>query len=34
MRDDAVYNTYSVYPHTRLITPLFSALLELLPDKE
>ena len=24
MRDDAVYNTYRVYPHSRLITPLFS----------
>jgi predicted dithiol-disulfide oxidoreductase (DUF899 family) len=34
MRDDAVYNTYRVYPHSRLITPLFSGLLELLPDKE
>ena len=33
-RDDAVYNTYRVYPHSRLITPLFSGLLELLPKKE
>ena len=32
-RDDAVYNTYRVYPHSRLITPLFSGLLELLPNK-
>jgi predicted dithiol-disulfide oxidoreductase (DUF899 family) len=31
MRDDAVYNTYRVYPHSRIITPLFSALFELLP---
>ncbi len=34
MRDGAVYNTYRVYPHSRLITPLFSELLELLPNKE
>ena len=34
MRDGAVYNTYRVYPHSRLITPLFSGLLELLPHKE
>ena len=34
MRDNAVYNTYRVYPHSRLITPLFSGLLELLPKKE
>jgi predicted dithiol-disulfide oxidoreductase (DUF899 family) len=33
MRDGAVYNTYRVYPHSRLITPLFSGLLELLPAK-
>jgi predicted dithiol-disulfide oxidoreductase (DUF899 family) len=33
MRDGAVYNTYRVYPHSRLITPLFSGLLELLPTK-
>jgi predicted dithiol-disulfide oxidoreductase (DUF899 family) len=32
-RDGAVYNTYRVYPHSRLITPLFSGLLELLPNK-
>jgi predicted dithiol-disulfide oxidoreductase (DUF899 family) len=31
MRDGAAYNTYRVYPHSRIITPLFSALLELLP---
>jgi predicted dithiol-disulfide oxidoreductase (DUF899 family) len=30
-RDGAVYNTYRVYPHSRLVTPLFSRLLELLP---
>ena len=34
MRDGAVYNTYRVYPHSRLITPLFSGLLELLPSKD
>ena len=34
MRDGATYNTYRVYPHSRLITPPFSGLLELLPDKE
>src|SRR5213079_814675 len=33
-RDGAAYNTYRVYPHSRLITPLFSGLLELLPNKE
>jgi predicted dithiol-disulfide oxidoreductase (DUF899 family) len=33
-RDGAVYNTYRVYPHSSLITPLFSRLLELLPNKE
>jgi hypothetical protein len=32
--DGAVYNTYRVYPHSRLITPLFSGLLELVPNKE
>ena len=31
MRDGAVYNTYRVYPHARIVTPLFSPLLELLP---
>jgi predicted dithiol-disulfide oxidoreductase (DUF899 family) len=30
-RDGAVYNTYRVYPHSRLVTPLFSVLLGLLP---
>jgi len=34
LRDGAVYNTYRVYPHSRLITPLHSGLLELLPDME
>jgi predicted dithiol-disulfide oxidoreductase (DUF899 family) len=34
MRDGAVYNTYRVYPHSRLITPLFSGLLELLPNSD
>jgi predicted dithiol-disulfide oxidoreductase (DUF899 family) len=34
LRDAAVYNTYRVYPHSRLITPLFSGLLELLPNNE
>ena len=33
MRDSAAYNTYRVYPHSRIITPLFSVLLELLPTK-
>jgi hypothetical protein len=31
MRDGAAYNTYRVYPHARLVTPLFSPLLGLLP---
>ena len=31
IRDGAVYNTYRVYPHSRIITPLFSGLLELIP---
>ena len=34
IRDGAVYNTYRVYPHSRLITPLYSGLLELLPNEE
>jgi predicted dithiol-disulfide oxidoreductase (DUF899 family) len=34
MRDGAVYNTYRVYPHSRLVTPLFSVLLGLLPRGE
>src|SRR5438034_2829124 len=34
MRGGAAYNTYRVYPHSRLITPLFSGLLELLPNKD
>ncbi len=34
MRDDAVYNTYRVYPPSRIVTPLFSRILELLPNKE
>ncbi|MGN6171020.1 MAG: DUF899 family protein, partial [Solirubrobacteraceae bacterium] len=33
MRDGALYNTYRVYPHSRIVTPLFSGLLELLPTK-
>jgi predicted dithiol-disulfide oxidoreductase (DUF899 family) len=33
MRDGALYNTYRVYPHSRLVTPLFSVLLGLLPTK-
>jgi predicted dithiol-disulfide oxidoreductase (DUF899 family) len=33
MQDRAVHNTYRVYPHSRLVTPLFSVLLELLPTK-
>ena len=31
-RDGAVYNTYRVYPHSRLISPLFAGLVELLPN--
>ena len=34
MQDGAVYNTYRVYPPSRIVAPLFSRLLELLPDKE
>jgi predicted dithiol-disulfide oxidoreductase (DUF899 family) len=30
-RDGSAYNTYRVYPHSRIITPLYSVLLELLP---
>src|SRR5437763_1482153 len=33
MRDGTLYNTYRVYPHSRLVTPLFSGLLELMPTK-
>ncbi len=33
MGDGAAYYTYRVYPHSRIITPLFSVLLELLPAK-
>jgi predicted dithiol-disulfide oxidoreductase (DUF899 family) len=33
MRDGEVYNTYRVYPHSRIITPLFSGLLELMPTE-
>jgi predicted dithiol-disulfide oxidoreductase (DUF899 family) len=31
MRGGAAYNTYRVYPHSRIVTPLYSVLLELLP---
>jgi predicted dithiol-disulfide oxidoreductase (DUF899 family) len=31
MRDGLAYNTYRVYPHSRIVTPLFSVLLELMP---
>ena len=34
MRDGAVYNTYRAYPPSHLVTPLFSWLLELLPNPE
>jgi hypothetical protein len=34
MRSGGVYNTYRVYPHSRLVTPLFSGLLELLPNED
>jgi hypothetical protein len=30
-RDGAVYNTYRVYPPSRIVTPLFSPLLGLVP---
>jgi predicted dithiol-disulfide oxidoreductase (DUF899 family) len=33
MRDGSAYNTYRVYPHSRLVTPMFSVLLELLPAR-
>src|SRR5436305_11674282 len=33
MGDGAVYNTYRGYPHSRLISPLFSGLLGLMPGK-
>jgi len=33
MRDGTVYNTYRVYPHSRLVTPVFSWLFDLLPNK-
>jgi predicted dithiol-disulfide oxidoreductase (DUF899 family) len=33
MRDGGAYNTYRVYPHSRIVTPLFSVLLEVLPTK-
>jgi predicted dithiol-disulfide oxidoreductase (DUF899 family) len=33
MRDGGAYNTYRVYPHSYIITPLFTALLELLPTE-
>ncbi len=33
MRSGAVYNTYRVYPHSRIVTPRFSSLLELLPTR-
>jgi predicted dithiol-disulfide oxidoreductase (DUF899 family) len=33
MRDGAVYNTYRVYPPSRLVSPLFSPLLGLLPTQ-
>ena len=33
MQGSTAYNTYRVYPHSRIIAPLFSVLLELLPRK-
>ena len=30
-RDGGIYNTYRVYPHSRIVTPLFSPLLGLVP---
>jgi hypothetical protein len=32
MRDGTAYNTYRVYPPSRIVTPLFSSLLALLPE--
>ena len=32
IRDGAAHNTYRVYPHSRIVTPLFSVLLELVPS--
>jgi predicted dithiol-disulfide oxidoreductase (DUF899 family) len=31
LRDGVANNTYRVYPHSRIVTPLFSVLLELMP---
>ncbi len=33
MQDGALYNTYRVWPPSRIVTPLFSGLLELLPTR-
>jgi len=33
MRDGSAYNTYRVYPPSRLVTPLFSVVLALLPPR-
>src|SRR5919197_2789135 len=33
MRDGAVYNTYRVYPHSRIVMPPFAVLFELLPTE-
>jgi predicted dithiol-disulfide oxidoreductase (DUF899 family) len=33
LRDGATYNTYRVYPHSRIVTPLYSVLLDLLPTR-
>jgi predicted dithiol-disulfide oxidoreductase (DUF899 family) len=34
MREGAVYNTYRVYPPSRLVRPPFAGLLELVPENE
>jgi predicted dithiol-disulfide oxidoreductase (DUF899 family) len=34
MQDGAVYNTYRVYPPSRIVTPLFAGLLALMPNEE
>jgi predicted dithiol-disulfide oxidoreductase (DUF899 family) len=31
LEEGAAYNTYRVYPHSRIVAPLYSVLLELLP---
>ena len=33
MREGAPYNTYRVYPHSRIVMPPFAVLFELLPTE-